>query len=69
MKEASVLLANSNVAFHLIGKEGKLKDGDHPTFKRTQLDRAKVCKLCPSKPKIWPESKFYAHLKEAHYPE
>ena len=34
-----------------------------------QLDRAKVCQLCPSKPKIWPESKFYAHLKEAHDPE
>jgi len=31
-----------------------------------QLDQAKVCKLCPGKAKIWPESKFYAHLKETH---
>jgi hypothetical protein len=34
-----------------------------------QLSKAKVCDLCPSKPKIWPESKFYLHLKEAHDPE
>ncbi len=34
-----------------------------------QLSKAKVCELCPSKPKIWPESKFYLHLKEAHDPE
>ncbi len=31
-----------------------------------QLDQAKVCELCPGKVKIWPESKFYAHLKETH---
>jgi hypothetical protein len=34
-----------------------------------QLDRAKICDLCPTKPKIWPRSKFDAHLKEAHDPE
>ena len=34
-----------------------------------QLDQAKVCELCPGKPKIWPESKFYAHLLEAHDPD
>ncbi|MCH8054745.1 MAG: hypothetical protein IH857_01140 [Deltaproteobacteria bacterium] len=31
-----------------------------------QLHQAKVCELCPGKVKIWPESKFYAHLKETH---
>lgn len=34
----------------------------------TQLERAKICELCPTKPKIWPEDKFYAHLKEFHDP-
>ncbi len=32
----------------------------------SQLDQAKVCELCPGKAKIWPESKFLAHLEEAH---
>ncbi|MFQ5852576.1 MAG: hypothetical protein ACE5JU_18605 [Candidatus Binatia bacterium] len=34
-----------------------------------ELGQAKVCELCPGKAKIWPESKFYAHLEEAHNPE
>ncbi len=35
----------------------------------TQLNRAKICEICPSKPKIWPESTFFAHLQLAHDPE
>ena len=35
----------------------------------TQLNQAKICEICPSKPKIWPESIFIAHLQLAHDPE
>lgn len=35
----------------------------------TQLNQAKICEIYPSKPKIWPESIFIAHLQLAHDPE